>query len=252
MLENNEDAYGHQLYDYFKGKSRGLEIVEREDGFIQANFGPQTYLSEYEGWSSHEKKAMRYVRGRVLDIGCGAGRHSLYLQKKGFKVHGVDISPLAIQVCRMRGLKNARVMSIDQLGPRLGKFDTILMLGNNFGLFRNPKRARILLRRFLKITTPGARLIAESLDPYRTKDPAHLEYHRSNKRNGRMAGQVRIRIRYKRYATPWFDYLLVARNEMRQIMSGTGWKINRFLLSKGPVSSRGLVYVAIIQREQET
>ena len=193
---------------------------------------------------------MRYVRGSVLDIGCGAGRHSLFLQKKGFHILGVDRSPLAVQVSKSRGLKNARVMSITQLTPKLGMFDTILMLGNGFGLFSNPRQAKTLLRRFLKMTNPKAKIIAESLDPYKTKELFHLRYHRLNRERGRMPGQVRIRVRYKGYCTPWFDYLLVSGEEMKQILSGTGWRIRRFLSSRGrSLSSRGLVYTAIIQRE---
>ncbi len=105
MLSAYRDAYGHQLYDYFKKKSQGLEIVERDDGFIQANLGPRTYLSEYKNWRPDEKAAMRYATGKVLDIGSGGGRHSLYLQTKGFKVLAVDVSPLAIKACKLRGLK---------------------------------------------------------------------------------------------------------------------------------------------------
>ncbi len=249
MLSAHKDAYDHQLFDYFKNRSQGLEIVERDDGFIQANLGPRTYLSDYKDWRSDEKAAMRYVTGRVLDVGCGGGRHSLYLQTKGFRVLGVDVSPLAIRVCKLRGLKSARVMSISRLGPRLGRFDTILMLGNGFGLFGSPIRASALLRGFLKMTNPGAKIIAESIDPYKTRDPFHLQYHKLNERRRRMPGQIRIRIRYKKYSTPWFDYLLVSMKEMKQIVDGTGWTVRRFISTRSQgVSLRGLAYLAIIQR----
>ncbi|HDO42228.1 MAG TPA: methyltransferase domain-containing protein [Candidatus Bathyarchaeota archaeon] len=59
-----------------------------------------------------EQEAMKFIRGRVLDIGCGAGRHSIYLQNKGFNVIGIDISPLAIKVCRLRGLKKAEIICL--------------------------------------------------------------------------------------------------------------------------------------------
>ena len=249
MLANHQDAYGHQLYDYLKGRTQGIEIVERDDGFIQPNFGPRTYLSPYKDWSQHEKQALRYVTRRVLDIGCGGGRHSIFLQNKGHQVLGVDVSPLAIKVCKERGLKDARVLSIAQMGPRLGKFDTVLMMGNGFGLFGNPTRARMLLKKLLRITNPNAKIVVESLDPYQTKNPFHLQYHVSNTKRGRMPGQVRIRIRYEKYFTPWIDYLLVSMNEMKQILKGTGWKVRRFIHSKGRLSSRGVVYAAIIQRE---
>lgn len=250
MLSASKDAYGLQLYDYFQKRNQGIEIVERDDGFIQPNLGPRTYLSDYKAWSPNEKSAIRHARGRVLDIGCGGGRHSLHLQKMGFQVVGIDNSPLAIRVCKLRGLKNAQVMSITQVGPRLGKFDTILMLGNLFGLFSTPFKAGKLLRKFLTITNPGAKIIAESLDPYKTKEPFHLQYHLHNKKRGRLPGQVRIRIRYKGFSTPWFEFLLVSRKEMEQIVDGTGWKITRFIPAKDRMqSSRGPAYIAIIERQ---
>ena len=57
-----------------------------------------------------------------------------------------------------------------------------------------------------------------------------------------MAGQLRLRIRYRTYATPWFDYLLVSKDEMRSILDGTGWQVARFIDSRGPA------YVAVIEK----
>ena len=124
-MKDSQDAYGHLVYDRLMGKD-ALEIVEREDGFINVNpqCGPRYYLSQFNYWGPHEKKALRYVKGRILDIGCGAGRIALYLQKKGFDALGVDISPLAIRVCKLRGLKKASVIPITQISSRLGVFDT--------------------------------------------------------------------------------------------------------------------------------
>lgn len=242
-MRESQDAHGRLIYDYFKGRALGVEIVERDDGFLNSGAGG-AYLSQYKDWPAREKSALRLAKGRVLDIGCGAGRHSLFLQEKGLVVTGIDISPFAIRVCRARGLKNTRVMSIEEVGPSLGKFDTILMLGNNFGLFSNKSKARMLLRRFLNLTNPKARIIAESLDIYKPPvDPAHRRYHLVNKRRGRMPGQVKIRIRYRSFATPWFDYLLASKREMKQILKGTGWKVGRFFSSK-----KGPAYIAIIER----
>jgi SAM-dependent methyltransferase len=231
------------IYSYLKGKGDGIEMVERDDGFINAFAGGSAYLSQYKDWPAHQKAAIRFAKGRVLDIGCGGGRHSLYLQKKGHEVVGVDISPQAIRVCKLRGLRDVRLTPITKLGPRLGKFDTILMLGNNFGLFANRVQARLLLRRFLRMTNPGARIIAESLEIY--KRPilsSHRRYHELNRRRKRMPGQVKIRVRYRDLATPWFDYLLVSKNEMRGILDGTGWSARQFF------SSKSTPYIAIIER----
>jgi len=241
-MKRNQDASGQAMLDYLNGK-RSFEICERDDGSICVSPGPAGYFSPYRKWSPHEKKAVRYAKGKVLDVGCGAGRHALYLQSRGLDVVGIDISPRAIEVCRRRGLKQTKVMSIAQLSSRMGAFDTIIMFGNNFGLFANPGRARWLLRRFHKMTSPSGRILAQTLDPYKTTDPLHLSYHRRNRGRGRMAGQARIRIRYRDLTTPWFDYLLVSRKEMREIVKETGWKVARFIDSGGPN------YIAVIEKK---
>lgn len=242
MLKDEQDAFGHEFYDFLKGTG-GYEIAERDDGFFEVTQGPKIYFSKYEEWPNSEKEAMKYVSGRVLDIGCGAGRHSLYLQEQGFDVIGVDNSPLVVDVCRQRGLWNVYLAPITQITSRLGVFDTILMLGCNFGLFGTAGRAKRLLRRFAGITSGAARIIAQTRDPYQTQVREHLEYHEFNRKRGRMAGEVRIRVRYKKYVTPWFDLLLVSKGEMKAIVEGTPWEIRDFIDDQ-----RG-VYVAILGKK---
>jgi SAM-dependent methyltransferase len=240
-MQKWQDAYGPHFYHYLKTKT-GFEIVEREDGYI--DIAPlQGYFTEYKDWPKHVKQAMKFVQGRVLDIGCGAGRHSLYLQQQGFDVLGTDISPIAIKVSRLRGLKKTKVIGIDKLGPKLGKFDTILMQGNNFGLFGNFNRAQRLLKKLYTMTSDTARIIAETNDIYQTSDPDHLGYQKYNRKRGRMSGQIRLRVRYKKYITPWIDYLMVSKKEMNQILNGTGWELSR------TIDSAGSQYIAIIEKE---
>jgi len=241
-LKAGQDAYGRQVYDQFRGRDT-VEIVERDDGYVDTSDGAPAYFAEFADWPAHQRRAAKYVTGRVLDVGAGAGRWSLYLQGQGHEVTAIDNSPLAIRTCRLRGVKDARVMPVTQMSPALGRFDTTLMMGNNFGLFGSRRRARWLLRRLKSLTGPGARIVAESNDPYRTRDPIHLRYQRLNRRRGRMAGQLRIRVRYRDAKTPWFDYLLVSRTEIESILAGTGWRVARY------VDSRGSTYVAVLERE---
>lgn len=240
MLKDQQDAQGHAFYDYLKGKG-GHEIVERDDGYFDTGPGPEFYFAEYSLWVDAEKEAMNYVKGTVLDIGCGAGRHALYLQEKGFDVTGTDVSPLAVEVCKLRGLKKVQNLSITEINSKLGVFDTIIMFGNNFGLFGSFKRAQWLLRRFKKVTTEEGRILAESHDPYSTDRPEHLEYQEYNRTRGRMSGQLRLRVRYKKYVTPWVDYLLVSKGEMKKIVENTGWDITEFIDEDG-------LYSAIIEK----
>ena len=243
MLKDSQDAFGHEMYDHFKGRG-GYEIIERDDGLFNTSTGPELYFLEYGEWPASEQKAMEYVRGKVLDIGCGAGRHSLYLQRQGFDVMGVDNSPLAIEVCKERGLQRTRVLPVTQITRQLGVFDTILMLGNNFGLVGNPKRAKWLLRRFHNMTSESGRILAQTRDPHETALSEHLEYHASNRDKGKLPGEARIRVRYKKYVTPWIDFLMVSRDEMKVIIEGTRWELRDF------VDGGQGIYVAILEKQE--
>jgi SAM-dependent methyltransferase len=229
------------LLDAFEHGS-AVEIVEREDGFIASSqIGADLYLAPFRRWPAHQRRAMRFVRGRVLDIGAGGGRVAVHLQERGQEVVSIDVSPGAIEVCRQRGVKDVRELGIDDVDESIGPIDTIVMLGNNFGLFGSHAKAKRLLRRFHRLTTERGRIVAETRDVQTTDDPVHLEYQRRNVERGRLPGQIRIRVRYGRAATPWFDYLMVSRSELEDILDGTGWRLASTIDSDD-------IYVAVIDR----
>jgi hypothetical protein len=155
----------------------------------------------------------------------------------------MDNSPLSVEVCRQRGLRNAVATPISQISSKLGVFDTVIMLGNNFGLFGSPEGARRSLKKLARMTSDIGRIIAESNDVYDTQDAQHLAYHELNRKRGRMSGQIRMRVRYRRYAGPWFDYLMVSKQEMAGILDGTDWKVRKY------IDSERSVYIAIIEKK---
>jgi SAM-dependent methyltransferase len=241
-LKPEEDTFGQEMWAHYKGKEV-FEVVERNDGYIDPSaLTPKMYFLEYDDWTPFEKKAMTFVKGKVLDIGCGVGRHSLYLQKKGFDVLGIDNSPLAVKISKLRGLKKAEIIPIEEVDFPSKSFDTIIMMGNNFGLFGSFRKAQRLLKKFHKMTTKQALIIANTRDPYNTENPIHLEYHKLNKEKGRMGGQVTIRIRYGKDIGRWFDYLMVSKDELKKVLASTGWKVSQF------IDSDNSEYVAIIQK----
>jgi SAM-dependent methyltransferase len=241
-MNNKKDAYGQEIWAYFQGEN-SCEIVERDDGFINLSEGAPAYFAQFKDWLKIEKQAIKFAKGRVLDIGAGAGRVPIYLQKRGFDVTAIDNSPLAIKVCKERGVKKAKILPIEKIGVfKPNTFDTIIMFGNNFGLFGSFQKARALLKKLYKITNPHALILAESNNIYQTTDPDHLFYHKFNKKRGRMPGQLRLKIRFKKYKSAWFDYLLVSPKEMRKILENTGWKIKKFIYSSQST------YLAIIEK----
>jgi SAM-dependent methyltransferase len=213
------------MWARYRDDPRGFGVVERSDGLIEVEntFG---YLAPIAEWLPHEREALDRAHGRCLDVGAGAGRVSLELASRGHEVVAIDPSEGAVAVCRDRGVLDARVTTVERLPVGEGPFDTVVMYGNNLGLLRDARHAPWLLRRLARLTGEDATILGGCLEPQRTDDPVHLAYQAENVRRGRMPGQIRLRIRYREKATPWFDYLFVSIPELERLSEGTGWRVD--------------------------
>lgn len=225
------DAFGQMLLD-----GADSEIVERDDGFVSTAM--LVYFAPVRRWGAVERRALRWVRGRVLDVGVGAGRVALELQERSREVVAIDVSQGAVQVARRRGVRDVRLLALEDVDESLGQFDTLVMFGNNFGLFGSRAKARRLLRRLRPFVR---RIVATSNDPSKTDDPVHLAYHERNRKRGRLPGQLRLRIRYRDLIGPWFEYLIVSPDEMAELVEGTGWEIRHLIRDEDSV------YVAVLE-----
>jgi len=205
-----------------------IEVIERDDGLVNGAPADQ-YLAEPEQWPAHDRRALRLCRGQVLDIGAGAGRNAVELQRHGIAVTGLDTSPGAIEVARRRGLRDTVVTTIDRYAAAAAtRYDTFLLLGGNLGLIEGSERAPVFLAALARLANPGARIVAQGADPYGTTDPVHVSYHRRNLERGRLGGQLRLRLRYRLMATEWFDYLTCSAEELEPLLAGTGWRLKEF------------------------
>jgi SAM-dependent methyltransferase len=240
-LAVQQDAYGQIYLALLEGRS-AQEIMERDDGLIYCG-DPSDYFAPYRRWPAAEKQAMRAVRGRVLDVGCGAGRVSLYLQERGHEVVAIDESPLAIEVVKRRGVRQAAVQSLADIDHSFGVFDTILLLRNNFGLVGTEDSAPRLLRRLAARTTDNGRIITDSVDPDRVADPVFRTYRLKGDSTVQPRAQ-RYRVRWQQYATPWFYYLMFSPAEMEQLVAGTGWRVRSCIDDGTPR------FVAILEKER--
>jgi SAM-dependent methyltransferase len=225
----DQDVFGHALLEWVAGAT-SPEILERDDGFTQVGAGPDVYLSAFKGWPAAERQSLRYLRGRVLDVGCGAGRVSLELQRRGIDVVGLDMSPLAAKAAQLRGVDVVWSTSLEDLGDRIRSFDSLVLYGNNFGIFETATRARRVLRRLAKVTNADTRIFVESTDAYFGGAPAvNRSYYHRNKASGRSPGQVKLRYHYGPLVGPWFQWIFVSRSEMRSLIIDTGWRLERII-----------------------
>jgi 2-polyprenyl-3-methyl-5-hydroxy-6-metoxy-1,4-benzoquinol methylase len=90
MGKKVRDTFGLALMAHYKGEPSIHQTV-RDDGYI-SEVDASMYFTSYEEWPGYEREAILEARGRVLDVGLGAGRHSLWLQERGQEVVGIDLS----------------------------------------------------------------------------------------------------------------------------------------------------------------
>jgi SAM-dependent methyltransferase len=217
------DALGNALLaEWEHGADAGHHAIERDDGFVTCDAASPYFAA----WFDVESAARRHIRGRVLDVGAGAGRHSLLLQERGHEVVALDVSPGAVEVCRRRGVRHTVVGTVRDLGSEYnGRFDTVLLFGHNLGLLGSPEGAGDFLEALARLTAPDALVAGTNRDPYATGDPGHLAYHDWNRRRGRMPGHLTLRVRWQDLATDWFDLLYLSLDELDGIVRGRGWSV---------------------------
>lgn len=237
------DAFGMALRDAADGV-QAWEIVERSDGYVALGAGPDLYLAEYDDWPQQEKWAVTHAHGRVLDLGCAGGRHALYLQDRGHEVMAIDSSPLAVEVAEELGVRDVRVADIHDLPDGLGRFDSILLLGNNGGFLSNRETAPVLMARLAELANPGAVLLIQSLDPGEYPRVFDTAWQRANVEAGNYPGQLRIRIRYEQAVSDWFDCLFLGPDDLDALARRTGWT-----LAEASASWEGM-FTAVLRRTE--
>ena len=155
-----KDLFGKALLDYQCGNY--TEDIVTSTSISDNDILPLPYLfRDYNDMPKLEQKALRLAKGHILDVGCGAGNHSLYLQEKGLKVKAIDISEGAIKVCKLRGVKNAECINITH---ETEKFDTILMLMNGSGFFQSLENTPKILNHLKSLLNQKGQILIDSSD----------------------------------------------------------------------------------------
>ena len=232
-LSDAEDAFGHQLLDELAGVA-GAGQLERDDGSAGPSLPAADFLIPFDRWHPAERQVFKRGRGRVLDVGCGAGRHSLEVQSRGLDVVAIDISPGAVEASRRRGVRDVRLLSVSEVDERLGTFDSVLMMCGNFGLAGSAGETERWLQMMHRMTTPSGRIVLDTVDPYQDTDAEYLVYMERNRSRGAMPGQVTIRIRYAERVTPWFELLLVSPSELAELAGRAGWSVAEVVPGEPP------------------
>lgn len=235
------DPWSEIMKDAANGIS-GQYFIERDDGRVET-YKVSDYIKPFSEWPEIEQQAIKRAKGKVLDVGCGAGRVALYLKILGHEVVGIDLAPGAIEASRIMGLSKVYVMSASDLKFERDVFDTVVLFGHNFGVAGDDKQIVAMLKQLHGCTTPDAIILANSSDPLNTDEPEHLKYHEMNRARNRPPGLVRIRVKYKDYESDWSDLWQTTPSEMKMLAEKGGWQVEK-LLQIGDESS----YVGILKK----
>lgn len=218
------DLFADALCKFYE-TGKGTLHVERDDGYKDTE-DLSWYLTTYKSFPSFEKQALKFARGRVLDIGCGAGRHTLYLQRRGLRVTGIDTSSRLVELARRRGVKDVRESdACGELPFRDGEFDTVLLFGNNSGICGTMARFKGMLRELHRITCARGRILATTRMP-NTTSPKHRAYVQRNLARGRPGGQVTLRLTFGGTRSAWFDLLLLTPADLIEMGAKAGWIVS--------------------------
>ena len=156
-----KDLFGKAILDFQTNNSP--EDLVTETNISEADEMRVEYLfRSFNEMPKLEKKALQLAKGKVLDVGCGAGSHALYLQEKGFDVMAIDISANAIKACELRGLNKASVQNLFDVSTE--KFDTILLLMNGTGIFGTLAETSKYLQKLKSLLNPNGQILVDSSD----------------------------------------------------------------------------------------
>lgn len=202
-LSPNNDPMGAAIRDYqSKGKASRLRVLS---SMFDEDEMPVAHLFRtFNQMPRLEQKALSMAKGRVLDIGAGAGCHALALQERGLEVKAIDISPLSCEVMKERGVKDAECVNL--FNPQLqGKYDTLLLLMNGTGIAGKLNRLSMLLNRLKELLAEGGQILIDSSD---------LKYIYENEDgsmdidlNAPYYGEVDYQMQYKNVKGEPFDWL---------------------------------------------
>jgi len=218
-IRTMKDLFGKAILDYQTDNSP--EDLITETSISDADEMSVAYLfRSFAEMPKLEQKALQLAKGKVLDVGCGAGSHSLYLQNElNLDVTAIDISANAIKACELRGLKKAKVQDIMLLEGE--KFDTILLLMNGAGMCGRLKNIPNFLQKLKSLLTDTGQILVDSSDIIYMFDededggkwiPTDVDYY----------GEVVFDIAYKGEKEVSFDWMYIDYNTLQNAAVANG------------------------------
>lgn len=200
------------------GRARRVHAL-RADG-LAFEIDTEEYFTLEGELAELDALALEACRGRVLDVGAGSGRHALALQARGLEVVAIDVSPLCVELCRARGVREVRVfdvLDLDSIEP-LGCFDTMLFGMQTIGAAGGVSTLETLLRRLRQGLAPGGRIVADS-SALRQPWDGDASDHSATR------GEIVLETRYRGWRGEPFPWVYLAEEDLRAVAEAAGYRM---------------------------
>lgn len=207
------DILGQAIADFQNTAGRSKLWIHNKYG-KKEEMPVATFFRSAEQMPELELLALHNCKGRVLDIGAGAGSHSLLLQQNGMDVTALEISEKAATVIKQRGVK--KVMQSDIFTFENERFDTLLLLMNGIGLTQNIQGLRHFFQHAKNLILPNGQLILDS------SDVAYL-YDGPIPKMDHYYGEIKYQYEYKKQKSNWFTWLYIDRDTLKSTATEEGW-----------------------------
>jgi SAM-dependent methyltransferase len=207
------------LIDHYRtGRARRVQAT-RADGVV-FEIDTEEYFTLEGTLAELDRRALERCRGRVLDVGAGSGRHALALQERGVPVTAIDVSPLCTELCRERGVLDARTIDVMTLADdsRLGRFETLLFGMQTIGVAGGVKPLGRLLERLSACLEPGGQILVDSSELREA-----WEGDRSDRSPER--GEIVLSMRYRGWIGDAFPWIYLAEADLRAVAAGAGFEM---------------------------
>lgn len=225
LLEQECDPMGQAIKDYFEtGHANRLRVFSSQ--FDEDEMPVATLFRSESEMPMIERKALELCHGRVLDVGAGAGCHSLVLQNKGIEVMAIDVSRLSVDVMIRRGVQEALAADLFD-DTFVGCYDTILMLMNGSGIIGRLSRMPLFFRRMKQLLSPQGCILMDSSDLRYVFEDEDGGFDLDL--NAAYYGEVDFKMQYKNVKGRSFDWLYVDFDTLSYHARENGFKVEKIV-----------------------
>lgn len=224
------DPFGRAIHDYYQN-TQSVPLIQREGPEAKEHPIEKYYFDEFSADDSYGEWLETWLSGPLLDMGAGAGKHSLYFQDQ-FETVAIEVSEYLVETMRKRGVNDAHRVDMFSLRETFSRdsFQSALAHGTQLGLAGSMQGLRRFLGDLAFVTIPNATAVLDCYDPD-MEATADLLGYRPDPTPG-LAYRV-MHFEYEGEVGETLLFQLFSPDRVQEAAVGTGWQVEETLRKPG-------------------